>query len=138
MSESPDHGQSGSWTCDRCGMTNPSSPRRVCCYCVPDLTRKQRRKAKRLTYAYKRCECGALYAIDGAQRAWDCSDILLGVAAAKGAPGSIRHSDTMPFIFWKVKEAPRDWALENRRKAPVREDARHIYGEFMDCGDGIR
>jgi hypothetical protein len=29
-------------------------------------------------------------------------------------PGSVTHDDTMPFVFWKVKEAPRDWALEHR------------------------
>jgi hypothetical protein len=78
------------------------------------MTWRQRRRAKRLTYCYKRCACGALYAVDNAKRAWDCSDIILGLAVPEGEPGSVTHDDTMPFVFWKVKEAPRDWALEHR------------------------
>lgn len=83
--------------------------------------RKRLRKMRRLHYASSRCECGALYAYDPREKprpsAWDCSDILLGVAIPKGKPGSVRHGDKMPFIFWKVKEAPREWALEHRRSA---------------------
>jgi hypothetical protein len=78
--------------------------------------RLKRAPATRLVYAYRRCECGALYAYrpGDPQRAWDCSDILLGLAAPAGHPGARRHGDTMPFIFWKVKEAPLDWALQHR------------------------
>jgi hypothetical protein len=84
--------------------------------------RRRARRERRLVYCYKRCACGALYAYDPATiapagprpRAWDCSDILLGAAVPSGKPGALTHGDTMPFIFWKVKEAPRDWALEHR------------------------
>lgn len=78
-----------------------------------------RRHERRLTYCHKRCPCGALYAYDPARKprpeAWDCSDIILGLAVPKGQPGSVTHDDTMPFIFWSVKSAPSDWALENRK-----------------------
>ena len=76
------------------------------------------RRERALVYCYKRCPCGALYACDSAKRAWDCSDIILGLAVPSGEPGSVTHDDTMPFIFWKVKEAPRDWALAHRRQVP--------------------
>jgi hypothetical protein len=87
--------------------------------------RAQRRKLNRLVFSYKRCECGALYAyLSGdSQRAWDCSDILLGLAVPMGQPGSVRHGDTMPFIFWKVKEAPHAWGVENRIKREESSDA---------------
>lgn len=75
---------------------------------------RQQRRERSLTYCYKRCPCGALYAVDSAKRAWDCSDIILGLAIPSGQPGSVTHDDTMPFIFWKVKEAPLEWALEHR------------------------
>jgi len=78
-------------------------------------TRRTKVKEKDLTYCYTRCLCGALYAYRGEDKAWDCSDILLGLAPESGAPGATKHNDTMPFIFWKVKVAPLDWALENRK-----------------------
>lgn len=80
--------------------------------------RRLLRRERRLVYCYKRCPCGALYAYEpgaGGFGAWDCSDILLGLAIPKGEPGFVTHDDTMPFVFWKVKEAPRAWALAHRR-----------------------
>lgn len=75
----------------------------------------------RLVYTYRRCECGALYAHKPGdpQQAWDCSDIILGLAAPAGHPGAVRHGDTLPFIFWAVKEAPLDWALAHRVDRPA-------------------
>lgn len=81
---------------------------------ILDILRRHRQPERRLTYCYHRCECGALYAVDSARRAWDCSDIILGRAIPGDQPGSVRHGDTMPCIFWKVKEAPLDWALKHR------------------------
>lgn len=85
----------------------------------PITTRAERRHAARLVYAHARCECGALYAYDPREKprphSWDCSDIILGFAVPAGQPGAVRHDDTMPFIFWKVTEAPRDWALAHRQ-----------------------
>ena len=77
-------------------------------------------KSKDLRYALSsRCQCGALLAYRPSDkkagwqpREWDCSDILLGRAAEKGKPGSVQHSDVYPFIFWKIKEAPRGWVPE--------------------------
>jgi hypothetical protein len=82
-----------------------------------ELKRRERQE-RRLIYCYKRCPCGALYAYDPAERprplAWDCSDIILGQAIPSGYEGSVTHGDTMPFIFWEVKAADRQWALDHR------------------------
>jgi len=47
-------------------------------------------------------------------KAWDCSDILLGLAIPKGEPGAAQHDDLYPFIFYEIKPINTDWALENR------------------------
>lgn len=89
-------------------------------------TRRQQRREGRLVYCYHRCPCGALYAYDPCQKprphSWDCSDIILGLAVPKGQPDSRRHDDTMPFVFWTVKEAPTGWALEHRVDRSLAED----------------
>lgn len=91
------------------------------CWRLVRSERKRLRKMRQLVYAYSRCQCGALIAYDPREKprptAWDCSDILLGVAIPSGREGSVRHDDLRPFVFWKVKEAPREWALEHRRAA---------------------
>jgi hypothetical protein len=76
-----------------------------------------RRRERGLVYCQKRCPCGALYAYEPGddKRAWDCSDILLGLAIPSGETGAVTHGDTMPFVFWKVREARRSWALEHRQ-----------------------
>lgn len=62
-------------------------------------------KAKRLTFSRSaRCKCGAGLAYGGKRpTAWDCSDILTGVAIPSGQPGAVEHSDTYPFVFWEIK-----------------------------------
>lgn len=79
------------------------------------------RKAKRLVYCGHRCSCGALYAYDPRQKsrptAWDCSDILLAIAVPSGHPGAVQHDDVLPFVFYKVKSVPTDWALSHRKVA---------------------
>ena len=73
--------------------------------------------AERLVYAaHSRCPCGAGVAYDPAgevggieggpfnrPNAWDCSAILLGTAIAKGEPGSVQHTDLLPFSFYEIK-----------------------------------
>lgn len=64
----------------------------------------KRRRAPQLTYsAYSRCPCGAGLAYRIGDTAWDCSAILLGEAAPKDDPGSVKHTARMPFVFWEVK-----------------------------------
>lgn len=76
--------------------------------------RRHDRRERRLVYCYYRCHCGALFAYDPGQRprptAWDCSAVILGDAPAAGQ----KHDAVMPFVFWKVKEAPTGWALKHR------------------------
>lgn len=72
--------------------------------------------AERLVYAaYSRCPCGAGLAYDPAgevggedgpfhrPNAWDCSAILLGTAIPSGQPGSVQHTDVLPFSFYDIK-----------------------------------
>jgi hypothetical protein len=56
---------------------------------------------------------------DDANRRWDCSDILSGVAVPKGEPGSMTHSDVMPYAFWKVR--PSRSGKEPVRAEPKRQ-----------------
>lgn len=76
---------------------------------------------RNLVYCYVRCPCGALYAYcpGDPNRSWDCSDIILHKAIQSGHPGSVTHGDRMPFMFWKVKEAPLEWALKYRFERAV-------------------
>lgn len=63
--------------------------------------------------ATARCQCGAGLAYDPNDRgagtvfkgpsAWDCSAILLGDAVPAGAPGAVRHTDSLPFSFYEIK-----------------------------------
>ncbi len=90
-----------------------------------------RRKSieKRLVYsAYSYCDCGAPHAYDPAgERWWDCSDILLDKAIAKGEPGSLKHSDVMPFVFWDLKSEGQPSAMgattRGKRKPPKKQTA---------------
>lgn len=84
-------------------------------------TRRARQRENRLVYAHVRCCCGALFAYDPKRpwpTAWDCSDVLLQHAIPAGQPGAVKHDDVMPFIFWKVNQAPQEWALANRVQRP--------------------
>lgn len=82
----------------------------------------QRPLLDRLVFAAtSRCHCGAGLAYDPAGESggavenpnsvfkgphggyWDCSAILLGTAIEKGQPGSVRHTDRLPFAFYEVK-----------------------------------
>lgn len=108
------------------------------------LSWKQKRLEKRLVYTYTRCPCGALYAYDpktvskgdiddrkgsnGAYKAWDCSDIILGMATPKDEPGSKKHDDVYPFIFWNLKKADHNWALQNRVNDLQPSDSEPIQG----------
>lgn len=65
--------------------------------------------ADRLVFAATaRCPCGAgLAYAPGASAtygAWDCSAILMGEAIPSGQPGSVTHTDRLPFTFYEVKE----------------------------------
>lgn len=63
--------------------------------------------------ASSRCPCGAGLAYDplGEDASspfkgpsyWDCSSIILGTAVASGQPGSVQHTDRLPFIFYEIK-----------------------------------
>lgn len=53
--------------------------------------------------ATARCKCGAGLAYRNGDTAWDCSDILRGVAIPSGQPGSVMHSDRFPFVFYEIK-----------------------------------
>lgn len=86
------------------------------------LARFRRSKPRTLAYGLAWCDCGAPMAQDDANRRWDCSDILLGVAVEKDQPGSLRHSDVMPYAFWKVRP-------DRSGKAPVRRAPRNQPGE---------
>lgn len=70
------------------GLTHEPRPRR----------RLFRRKPERgLTYsATARCKCGAGLAYRQGDDAWDCSDILLGIAIPSGQPGSEQHTAHLP------------------------------------------
>jgi hypothetical protein len=53
--------------------------------------------------AYARCPCGAGMAYPkgiGGHGFWDCSAILTGRAYISG---EVKHTDRLPFVFWKVK-----------------------------------
>lgn len=65
-----------------------------------------------LTFAASaRCPCGARLAYGPMcivepfriPSYWDCSDILLGRAVPSGQPGSVTHTDKLPFAFWEIK-----------------------------------
>lgn len=64
-------------------------------------------KDKQLIYAAtKRCPCGAGLAYSRKTEMhgfWDCSDILTGRAIPKGQPGSVQHTDRLPFVFYEIK-----------------------------------
>ena len=67
-------------------------------------TRALRRAENRLTFAaYTRCMCGAGLAYRRGDKAWDCSDILLGLAIPSGRPGAVKHDDVYPFVFYEIK-----------------------------------
>lgn len=56
--------------------------------------------------AAARCLCGAGLAYlkhAAIHGAWDCSAILLGQAIPEGQPGSVQHTDRLPFAFYSVK-----------------------------------
>lgn len=59
--------------------------------------------------ATTRCPCGAglAYKSDaepfGETAVWDCSAILLGDAIPSGMPGSVEHTDLLPFAFYEIK-----------------------------------
>lgn len=60
-----------------------------------------------------RCPCGAGLAYDPSDTgegtpfkgpsAWECSAILLGTAIPSGQPGSVTHTDKLPFAFYEIK-----------------------------------
>ena len=72
-----------------------------------DITKFFRRgQGKRLVYARAACcKCGArlAYAPRSDAKAWDCSAILTGVAVPMGQLGSVKHSDTYPFVFYNIE-----------------------------------
>jgi len=74
-----------------------------------------KKRPRRLEYVLSWCDCGAQMACDGENRRADCSDIMLGIAIPSGEPGALRHSDVMPFAFWKLR-------MDCSGKAPVRRD----------------
>ena len=67
--------------------------------------RHVQRIANRLVVAWAACMCGARFAYDlrNHKGRWECSAILLGTALPNNRVGSVTHSDTMPFVFWKVE-----------------------------------
>lgn len=73
--------------------------------------------------ATARCPCGAglAYVKGGPMRGcWDCSAILKGEAAFKGEPGSVEHTDRLPFMFWKIRsEDDGHPATRNRTTRPT-------------------
>lgn len=75
-------------------------------------------KAKKLTFSLSaRCICGAGLAYGGKHpTAWDCSDILTGVAIPSGQPGAVQHSDRYPFTFWEIK--PERDGISTRERRP--------------------
>lgn len=75
---------------------------------------RERPLLERLTFAATaRCPCGAGLPYDPAEEggdgpfcgpsAWDCSAILLGTAIPNGRPGSVTHTDKLPFAFYEIK-----------------------------------
>ena len=70
----------------------------------PIKYRHVRRIANRLVVARTACMCGARYAYDPRNHKgrWHCSAILLRTALPNDRVGSVTHSDTIPFVFWKV------------------------------------
>ena len=71
---------------------------------------------KLLYAATARCPCGAglAYPPDGPgdetsphrwpfNGYWDCSAIWLGEAIESGQPGSVEHTDKLPFAFYEIK-----------------------------------
>lgn len=83
--------------------------------------------ADRLVYAaMARCACGAGLAYDpygesgGPRGYWDCSDILLDRAAAKGEPGAVQHSDRFPFTFYEIKSERQPSANGATTREPLR------------------
>ncbi len=56
--------------------------------------------------AYSRCMCGSGVAYPkeiGMRGMWECGDVLLGKAIAKGQPGSKSHDGPWPFAFFEIK-----------------------------------
>lgn len=91
---------------------------------APFMGRRKPRKpfkAKKLVFSrYTRCICGAGLAYGSRHgdraTAWDCSDILTGVAIPSGQPDAVMHSDTYPFVFWDIKaEIP---GISTRERRP--------------------
>ena len=66
---------------------------------------------KMIFAATSRCPCGAGLAYDDtcimepfrSASYWDCSAILLGTAIPSGEPGSVQHTDRLPFSFYEIK-----------------------------------
>jgi hypothetical protein len=61
---------------------------------------------KDLVYAATaRCPCGAglAHTRRAGLASWDCSSILKGDAIEEGAPGSVQHTDPLPFTFYEIK-----------------------------------
>ena len=64
--------------------------------------------------ATTRCKCGAGLAYSPKDEnpdlpykgpsAWDCSDILTGRAPTLDSPGSVQHTDLLPFAFYEIKD----------------------------------
>lgn len=65
----------------------------------------RRKKPKHMQFILGWCDCGAPMALDDANRRADCADILRGSAIPKGEPGSLRHSDVLPYAFYKLRKA---------------------------------
>jgi hypothetical protein len=60
--------------------------------------------------AHTRCPCGAGLAYDPngesgrpIQGFWDCSDIILGIAAPQDAQAPVQHTGQLPFVFYEIK-----------------------------------
>jgi hypothetical protein len=77
--------------------------------------------------ATARCECGAgiAYPRDaepyGESAYWDCSAILTGKAVPTGEPGSVKHTDKLPFMFYEIKSEDQPSA-QGRTTRPSEDD----------------
>lgn len=95
--------------------------------------------------AASRCSCGAGLAYPKGRHAdaWDCSDVLLGRAIPQGQPGAVRHTERLPFAFWKVKSESDASACGYTTRPPKREhplsedDLVYAAYERCLCGAGL-
>lgn len=74
--------------------------------------------------AFAKCPCGAGLAHHkdiGVWGYWDCSDILTDRAIPLGHPGSLQHTDRLPFSLYEVKSErqPSAGGATTRPKTPA-------------------